>query len=51
MAAVREKARPVLARAIEGYLHRAGLLRVPGGVEAVAVRFRGEGAALRVGQD
>lgn len=42
LAAAREKARPVLARFLEGYLHRAGLLRVEGGVEAVSVRFAGD---------
>ncbi|MBI5596101.1 MAG: hypothetical protein HY928_08445 [Elusimicrobia bacterium] len=42
LAAVREQARPVMARFLEGYLLRAGVLRVDGGVEAVAVRFRGE---------
>lgn len=41
---VRIRARPVLARFIERYLERAGLLRVPGGVEAVAVRFAGDPA-------
>ncbi|MBI3300418.1 MAG: DUF4230 domain-containing protein [Elusimicrobia bacterium] len=40
LAAAREKARPVLTRLIEGYLSRAGLLRVENGVAAVAVRFR-----------
>lgn len=42
MAAAREKARPMLARFLEGYLHRAGLLRVDRGVEAVSVRFPGD---------
>lgn len=50
LAAVREKARPVLARFLEGYLHRSGLLRVENGVEAVSVRFAGEPApALALG--
>ncbi|TBR24703.1 DUF4230 domain-containing protein [bacterium] len=44
LSAVREKARPVLARFLEGYLQRAGLLRVEGGVEAVSVRFKDEPA-------
>lgn len=44
LAAVREKARPVLARFLEGYLYRAGLLRVDAGVEAVSVRFKNEPA-------
>ncbi len=46
LAAVREKARPVLARFLEGYLSRSGLLRVPGGVELVAVRFKDEPALV-----
>ncbi|MBI2363110.1 MAG: hypothetical protein HYV15_06980, partial [Elusimicrobia bacterium] len=44
LAAVRDKARPVLTGFIEGYLRRAGVLRVDGGVEAVSVMFRGEPA-------
>ncbi len=46
LAAARDKARPILARFLEGYLSRAGLLRVEGGVEAVAVRFAGDAVAL-----
>lgn len=46
LAAVREKARPVLSRFLEGYLQRAGLLRVEGGVAAVSVRFKDEPSGL-----
>lgn len=46
LAAVREKARPVLARFLEGYLQRAGLLRAKNGVSAVAVRFKDEPSGL-----